>query len=208
VAVVGALDALLSDNPTHVGDWEATTGADGSYRTECLDLEGVTTGAMILSDDDGFDGNAGDWYPTYSGVMSIETHDDRICAPDAPDAWAIPNALVTQLAALPTMCNEETPVQCIDELGFAIVFITDASLQPVEGATLTKTDDSEVQGTTYPNADFTAFDGTATSSNGIVLLRGPLGLTPVVAHKAGMTWTAGPIGAVEGFCFTRPLVAD
>jgi hypothetical protein len=63
-------------------------------------------------------------------------------------------------------------------------------------------------GTTYPNADFTAFDRTATSANGIVIIRGPLGSTLVIAEKTGMNWEAGTIGAIEGFCFIRPLVAD
>jgi hypothetical protein len=140
--------------------------------------------------------------------MSIDTDEDRTCTPDAPAAWGMPNALVGQLAMVPTLCNEETPPQCVDELGFAVVFITDADLQPVEGATLIQDGGGEVEGTVYPNADFSAFDGTATSANGIVLIRGPLGFTMVDAEKDGMTWASGPIGAVEGFCFTRPLVAD
>ena len=142
-------------------------------------------------------------FPTYSGVLSITTNDDRTCVPDAPPSWAVPVALVTQLSQVPPLADIATN-------GFAIVFVVDAEQNPVEGAVLKKHGNppEDLPVAIYPSADFSAFDGTMTSANGIVLVPGPMGLTNVVAEKEGMTWEEGPIGAVEGFCFTRPLLAN
>jgi len=200
-AVVSAMDALTNPNPTHI--LEGSTGADGLYQTACFDMTNYSLALMILSDDAGYDGAAGTFFPTYSGVMEITTNDDRTCVPEAPASWALPVALVTQLSAVPPLANIATD-------GFAIVFIVDANEQPVAGAVLKKFGNppTDLANAIYPAADFSAFDGTETSANGIVIVPGPMGLTNVVAEKTGMTWEEGPIGAVEGFCFTRPLVAN
>ena len=79
----------------------------------------------------------------------------------------------------------------------------------MEGAVLMKYGNpNEYLEAIYPDFNFTEFTGTETSANGIVIVPGPMGLTNVIAVKAGMDWEAGPIGAVEGFCFTRPMVAE
>jgi len=195
------MDALTNPNPTHIE--EGDSEADGSYESACFDMTNYSLALMILSDDTGYDGNAGTWFPTYSGVMEISTDDDRTCEPDAPTSWAVPVALVTALSAVPPLADIATD-------GFAIVFVTDADQAPVEGAVLMKHGNppTDLPVAIYPSADFTAFDGTATSANGVVIIPGPMGLTNVVPVLDGYEWDEGPIGAVDGFCFTRPLVAN
>lgn len=200
-ALVLAMDALMSTHPYHA--YEGATDYDGSYQTDCIDLTDYSLAMMVLSDDAGFDGVRGSWFPTYSGVIEISSDEDRTCVPDAPDSWAIPTELVHHLSGIPGL-------QEIISSGFVVVFIVDHYLRPVAGARLMKAGDppEELRVTVYPNADFTDFGGTETSENGFVFVPGPMGLTNVIATKPGMTWESGPIGVVEGTCFTRPLIAE
>jgi hypothetical protein len=205
LAPVAAMDALTNPTPNHLT--EAVSDENGMYTTDCVDLTMQSLGILILSDDAGFDGTGGNFYPTYSGVLSIESNEDKTCV-DAPTIFGVPNAFVTGLTAVPPLANITTD-------GLGIVLITDAATNPVEGAVLKKSDpdgsnpvDLPNNAVIYPNADFSAFDGTATAAHGIVLVAGPMGLDYVIPIKDGMTWGAEPMAIVAGFCLTRPILAQ
>jgi hypothetical protein len=201
LAGVAGMDALTNPNPTHLA--ETTSAADGSYKTPCMDLTTTALGVLMLSDDAGFDGTGGVWFPTYSGVMAIDDNEDKVCsyAHDTPPIFGVANTLVTALSAFPGMEDISTD-------GFAIVLITDNDLTPLEGALLKKVDGTDVPGTIYPNATLDGL-GASTAAHGIALVPGPLALTFVIGEKDGYTWSEDgeAMAVVSGFCLTRPVSA-
>lgn len=212
-AVVPVMEILVNPTPTHLEEGE--TDSSGEYQTGCYDMNQFGVGITILSDDPGFDGIGGTWFPTYSIVMDLTSIADRTCEPKAPPTLAVPVALVDQLSRAPQLSDIATS-------GFAIVVITDADLTPVDGAVLNKhyrggcsTGNSEgteeLPEAVYPNADFTAFNGTATSTNGVVIIPKsafPSGLLEVTAVKDGMTWEEGFIASIDSCCISRFLIAN
>jgi hypothetical protein len=204
LAPIAAYEALTSPDPTHLTD--ATSDENGQYQTDCMDLKGVSLGILILSDDPGFDGPGGDYYPTYSGVMAIGGNEDKVCEDNAPTIFGVPNTLITALTQVPDLANITTD-------GLGIVLVVDKDQAPVAGAQLkTNAEDGSMvdlpnNAVVYPNADFSAFDGTETSANGVALIAGPMTLTYIQPTKEGMTWTADPMAIVAGFCLSVPMLA-
>jgi hypothetical protein len=63
----------------------------------------------------------------------------------------------------------------------------------------------------YPAADFSAFDGTATSANGIFILphtNFAAGIIEITAKKDGSTFDSSQAAPKAGFCYTCYVQAD
>jgi hypothetical protein len=199
LAAVEAFDALQNPEPTLLS--ETNSDGTGQYQTGCVDLTVVNLRLLMLADDAGFDGLAGDWYPVFTAVLEVNTDEDRTCAEGVPDAWAVPNTLVDDLAAALAMPQ-------LSENGFAIAFALDADGNPVQGATLELQSGGEVAGAVYPDETLSDFTASATSQSGVVLVPGPLDLVPASPVKDGLSWTPAPVVAVAGGCFVRAYRAD
>lgn len=193
-AAISPMDALTSDDPTKLAEVE--TDATGAYKTDCFDVTEVALGAVIMTDDIGWDGNAGTYFPTGSGAKGWDTNAEKFCAEDVK-SWLVPNALVAGLDAATS----------VDSAGYGFVMgfvINGTTGGQVEGAVIKKGDGTDLVEVIYPNATFTAFDGTATSANGIFILPHTNfagGITEVVAEKTGMTFGAEKAAPKAGFCY-------
>jgi hypothetical protein len=204
LAPVHATEALTIPNPNLLT--QTTSDASGDFATDCIDLTNVALAVVMLSDDPGFDGVAGDYYPTYTIVMDVNSNEDKTCT-ELPLVYGVSNTLITTLSEVPALAN-------ISSDGLGIVLLKDNQGSPLEGAVLKTVDidnnliDLPNNAVVYPNADFTAFDGTDSSSNGIALIPGPMLLTYVIPVKEGQTWQAEPMSIVNGFCLTKELVAQ
>jgi hypothetical protein len=201
LAAVDAMTALTNPNPTHLS--EASSDADGAYRTTCMDWTNVAIAVLMLVDDEGFDGVVGDYFPAYTPVVTFESNQDKTCSfsDETPPVFGVPNTLVTALSQEPALAG-------VVEGGFAIVLVTDHEDNPVEGAVISYGDGSELDAVVYPDADLATIDGIATSEGGVALVPGPMPVSEITAGKDGMTWEAVQVGIVPGFCLVRPLAAD
>lgn len=194
VAAISPMDALTSDDPTKLA--EKQTGADGVYKTDCFDVTEVALGVVMMTDDIGWDGNGGTYFPTGSGAKGWDTNAEKFCAEGAK-SWLVPNTLVAGL-------DTDTSVDSAG-YGFVMGFVINGTTGgQVEGAVIKKGDGTDLTEVIYPNATFTAFDGTATSATGIFILPHPnfaLGITEINAEKAGMTFGAEKAAPKAGFCY-------
>jgi hypothetical protein len=196
VAAISPMDALTNPDPTKLSD--QVTGADGLYKTDCINVTEVAIGLVMMTDDIGWDGAAGTYFPTGSGAKGWDNNSEKYCAPDTK-TWLVPSALVAGLDAATS----------VDSAGFGFVMglvvdVSTGSAVPVDGAVLKKGDGTDLVEVIYPNATLTAFDGTATSANGMFILphtNFALGITEINAEKAGMTFGAEQAAPKAGFCY-------
>ena len=196
VAAISPTDALAAADPEKLA--EAETGADGAFKTDCFDVTLVALGVVMMTDDIGWDGGGGTYFPTGSGAKGWDNNDEKFC-PEDVKAWLVPNTLVAGL-------DMATSVDSAGE-GFVMGLVVDVSSgspTPVEGAVLKKGDGSDLVEVIYPNATLTDFSGTATSATGMFVLphtNFATGITEINAEKAGMTFGAEQAASKEGFCY-------
>jgi len=194
VAAISPMDALTSDDPTKLAENE--TDATGVYKTDCFDVTEVALGVVMMTDDIGWDGAGGTYFPTGSGAKGWDTNAEKFCAEEAK-SWLVPNTLVAGLDAATN----------VDSAGYGFVmgFVIDGTTGgQVEGAVIKKGDGSDLVEVIYPNATFTDFSGTATSATGIFILPHTNfagGITEVNAEKTGMTFGAEKAAPKAGFCY-------
>ncbi len=89
-------------------------------------------------------------------------------------------------------------------------FVVDSTFNMVADAVIKKGDGTELDEVIYPNADFTAFDGTATSTTGIFVLPDTnfASVTEIAAEKTGLTFGKEQVAAKAGFCFFTFIQAE
>lgn len=192
VAAISPMDALTSDDPEKLA--ETTTGADGLYKTDCFDVTEVALGAVMMTDDAGWDGTGGTYFPTGSGAKGWDKNSEKFCAEETK-TWLVPNTLVQGLDAA-TSVDSAT-------YGFVMGLVVDGTTgSPVEGAVIKKGDGSDLTEVIYPTA--TAFDGTATAATGLFVLphtNFPGTIIEINAEKTGMTFGAEQAAPKAGFCY-------
>lgn len=197
VAAISPMEALMETDPTKLA--EATTGADGLYKTACFDVTEVALGAVMMTDDIGWDGTGGTFFPTGSGAKGWEKNSEKYCAEETK-TWLVPNTMVGGLDAATS----------VDSAGFGFVMglvvdVSTGSPVPVEGAVLKKVDGANIVDLVeviYPTA--TGFDGTATAATGMFVLPHTNfagGITEIVAEKTGLTFGAESAAPKAGFCY-------
>jgi hypothetical protein len=198
VAALAPLAALTGDIAAH--EAEASAGEDGVFHFDCFDVANISLGLVLLADDPGFDGADGDFFPTVSGIASFSTDDDKICMTGAT-AMVITNAVQAGLDQIPGLDK--------NLVGYIIGSVVDAARSPLEGATVERAD-GEAMTVLYPNATFTAFDGAATSSNGVYLVPAHFPLSSLIGVKTDYTWDTLRFKAatVPGAAYFVPLVAN
>lgn len=199
VAALAPLTALSGDIATHVA--ETSADANGVFSFACFDVSTVSLGLVLLADDAGFDGAAGSYFPTISGIAGYSDNTDKVCEEGAK-AMAINNTLQAGLDQIPGL--DKTAV------GYIIGAVVDASRAPLAGATVTKDDGTALDAVLYPNADFSDLTGTETSATGLYIIPTELTLTALIGNKAGYTWDMGTFKAatVPGAAYFVPLVAN
>jgi hypothetical protein len=196
----GAPLTFLSGNlNTHVA--ETTASMSGQFDISCFDVANVSLGLILLADDTNFDGLGGDFTPTVTAVASFSNNDDKICMGNA-EAMVLSNQVVAGLqVSLPSMDP--------GGVGFIIGRVVDSSLNPIAGATVERANGTAVT-VAYPNADFTNFLGSSTSSNGTFVLPDQLSLTSLIGVRAGYTWddTRFKTATIPGAAYWIDLVAN
>ncbi len=198
VAAMAPLTALSGDIDTHLA--EASAAATGVFHLSCFDVSTVSLGLLLLVDDPGFDGPGGNFFPTITGIAGYLIGEDKECE-NAATAMVINNQLQAALDQIHGLDK--------NAVGYIIGVVTDANHVPLEGATVVKGDGSALDNVLYPNAYFTAFDGAATSANGVYLIPTQLGLTPLMGVKDGYTWSDNIRAAtIPGAAYFVPLVAN
>lgn len=199
VAAIAPMDALLVADPEKLTD--QVTGADGLFKTDCFDVTTVAMGAVMMSDDIGWDGAGGTYFPAGSGAKGWDTNAERYCVEDVK-VFGVPNTLVGGLDAATSVDSTE---------GFVMGFVVDATFTPIDGAVVKNLGTTDVVEVIYPNATMTAFDGTATSANGIFILPHtsfPTGLTDITAEKTGMTFESTPAAPKDNFCYFAIITGE
>jgi hypothetical protein len=196
------MEALTVDEPTKLAEVE--TGADGLYKTDCFDVTDVALGAVMMSDDIGWDQATEDnYFPTGSGAKGWTKNSEKFCEEEVK-TWLVPNTMVGQLDAA-TSVDSAT-------YGFVMGLVVDVSSGspvPVEGAVIKKVekvgDETQLVDLTeviYPTA--TGFDGTATAATGMFVLphtNFPGTIIEINAEKDGMTFGAEQAAPKPGFCY-------
>ncbi|MDX9722974.1 MAG: carboxypeptidase-like regulatory domain-containing protein [Myxococcota bacterium] len=200
LAPISPMDALTAPTPTHITEVDA--GADGSFSIDCFDVSGVALGMVVLADDAGFDGAAGTYFPTSTGVKAWASDAEKVCVEGAT-VFAVPNTMVAGLDQLPDLDSVND--------GFAMGLVLDASNQPVAGATLKLADGSPLSKVYYPKADFSAFDGTSTDVTGLFVLpqsNFAAGLQVITAEKDGMVFETSQASVKPGYCYFFMVSAE
>ncbi len=191
VTAISPMDALTNPTPTALAETDAN--ASGQFALDCFDVTNVALGAVVLTDDKA--GGGDNFFPTGTGVKGWDTNDEKVCVAGAV-GFAVPNTMVAALDGA-QLINSATH-------GFIMGMVISAAKAPVEGAVI-KVKDGEnwVDPTSiyYPNADFTAFDLMATSTNGIFIIPGPFALGTIRAEKTGMTFDEAKAASKAGFCY-------
>ncbi len=197
LAVLAPTQALLGFIDQH--EAETSSDADGSFEFGCFDVADVEMGLIVLVDDAGYDGAAGDFFPTITGIAGWSEPEDKVCVEDAT-AMVINNTLQAGLDQIPGLDKEEK--------GYVIGTVLDAERNPIEGATVERSDGQALT-VIYPAADFSSFDGQATSASGIYIIT-ELSLTALIGVKDGLTWNPELYQAatVPGAAYFVPLVAN
>ena len=207
IHAVGAMEALIM--PPGFPRSSVTSSPRGTFETGCFDVRDITPALVMLADDPGAagqigDGQAGAWYPTFSGVASFNTDADRTCANDAR-IYAVPNSYVEAL-------EKATKSVLTRAGGLGLIFVVDAARNPVGGAQIKNSDGTPLSvgneiPVFYPSKDG-KLTGRATDPDlGLAIIAGPVGLVEFQAFAPGHTWKAELLGIPEGYCFTRPAVA-
>ena len=175
--------------------------ANGVFSFACFDVATVSLGLILLADDAGFDGAAGSYFPTISGIAGYSNNDDKVCEEGAK-AMAINNQLQAGLDQIPGL--DKTTV------GYIIGAVVDANRAPLAGATVARGDGVALTAVLYPNANFSDLTGTETSATGIYIIPTQLTLAPLIGVKTGYTWdlTTFKAATVPGAAYFVPLVAN
>ena len=172
IVAVTALSAfhVLVGTATPLGT--TTSTVEGSFTIDCFDVSSASLGLMLLTGASGTD-----FFPTLTNVAAYSDEADKVCIEATPPVWAMPSASVTQLDQHPLINSAD---------GMVIGLILSNTGALIEGATVTQADGNPVDGTViYPSADFTAFDGTATSATGIYIIPAHLNLVSLIAVADG-----------------------
>lgn len=199
VAAISPMDALTNLDPDKLTD--QTTGADGLFKTDCFDVTMVGLGAVMMSDDAGWDGAEGTYFPSGSGAKGWDGNNEKYCAEEVK-VFGVPNTLVAGLEAL-------TSVVAAD--GFVMGFVVDATFTPIDGATVKNLGTTDTVEIIYPNATFSDFSGTATSANGIFIMPKtsfPTGLTDITAEKTGVTFGTAKAAPKANFCYFAIITSE
>ena len=200
VAAISPMDALKELDPEKLTD--QVTGADGLFKTDCFDVTEVALGMVMMSDDVGWDGIAGTYFPSGSGAKGWDKNSEKYCA-EAAKVFTVPNTIV---AALDGYTNVDSA-----GFGFVIGFVVDSTFTPVADAVIKKGDGTDLVEVVYPAADFSAFDLTATSATGIYVLphtNFAAGITEITAEKTGMTFAVEKAAPKAGFAYFVFIQAD
>lgn len=199
LAALAPLTALSGDIATH--EAEASSDATGAFMFDCFDVSGVSLGLILLADDPGFDGAAGSYYPTVSGIAGYTDNNDKVCEEGAT-AMMINNQLLGGLQAALADLD-------VDNVGMIIGNVLDAERNPIAGATVARSDGNALT-VIYPNADFTDLSGTSTSATGIYMVIDQLSLTALIGVADGYSWdpTTFKAATIAGAIYYVPLVAD
>ncbi len=197
VAAISPGEALGADNPELLV--QTVSAAAGTFALDCFDVTSVALGAVILTDDTGWDGAAGTYFPTGTGVIGWSKNTEKVCVSGAA-AMAVPNAIVANLDMLPDIDSATE--------GFVMGTVVSAAGVPVEGAVIKKTEDKgvtwiDLDKVYYPITGSTDMSGTATSANGSYVLPALnfVSITTIHAEKDGMTFDDAMVAAKKGFCF-------
>ena len=94
VKPVSPMDALTNPDPTCIScgrRWE--TDANGSFHIPCFDVTQVALGLVLMVDDRGWDGAAGTYFPSGSGVNFWNMNSEKTCVYDAK-VFAVPTSVV------------------------------------------------------------------------------------------------------------------
>jgi hypothetical protein len=190
------MDALTNPEPPCIscGRWRESD-ENGNFELSCVDVTEVAIGLVVVVDDPLSIPGQDLYFYSASGAKSWSTNADKVCEYNAK-AYAVPNTLVAALDANTS----------VDSAGFGFVLgvVTDTDGNWVEGAVIKKGDGTNLVEVIYPNADFSTFDGTATSTYGFFVLphtNFATGITAIVAEKEGMTFGAEQAAPKAGFCY-------
>ena len=197
LAVLASTQALTGFIDQH--EAETTSGADGSFEFGCFDVADVAVGLIVLVDDAGYDGAAGDFFPTITGIAGWSEPEDKVCV-EAATAMVINNTLQAGLDQIPGLDKENS--------GYVIGTVLDAERNPIEGATVERSDGEDLT-VIYPAADFSNFDGQVTSASGIYIIT-DLSFSALIGVKGGFTWDPELYKAatIPGAAYYVPLVAN
>jgi hypothetical protein len=193
VAAISPMDALMNPTPTPIG--EGVTGSDGTFGMTCLNVKDVALGLVILVDDDPEDGDAGDFFPTGTGVKAWTTDDEKVDVLDATP-FALPNAVVTGLEAGTS----------IDPAGVGMVMglvIDSGTHAPIDEAVVTNADGSDAP-VVYPTADFSGLetdDNTSANGSYVFDIDSALVLSNFTAEATGYTFGDHQAASKAGFCY-------
>ncbi len=170
VQALAPYDYATSASPAALAT--ATTGSSDTFSWTGVDVTNIAQGLLARVTD-----ASGAFFPTVSGVASWANEvdaDKKVTAP--AHVFAVSRQLVTLLAG--ALGKPE-----LQSGGFAMGMVTDGAA-PVAGAKVARTDGKALT-VLYPNATFTALDGTSTSANGVfILLPDPgLELAAIAATK-------------------------
>lgn len=196
-APIAPLHALYSDTPRKLitGQSDATTGA---FESDCFDVESISLGLVILTDDMGFDETDGDYYPTATGILSWDTDEEKTCVDDAV-VFAVTTDIIETLE---TQIGMDMTVD-----GVAMGLVLDAEGNPVSGATIKQDNGSDLPEIYYPNSALNDFSATETTSAGLYVIPGPLPEDPdptvLMPVKEGLTFKAVgyKAGSQKSFCY-------
>ncbi len=192
--------SVLSGTPSIVGS--AVSGADGSWRINCINVQSVLLGLVAETDDDPADGVGGTFFPTFTGIISW-TVEGKVDKFDGL-AFTLTNEFRTGLATL-------TGVDPVANGLVMGVVVDGTSLAPLTGATVGCAGTGCAPLTVvYPNADFTGLmSPAATSANGTWVLTDVLAtLTDMTATLAGYTFPTFPAAQVPGTCYFLPFPSE
>jgi hypothetical protein len=194
LAAIAPMQALAPGDPTKLA--ETTSDASGVFALDCFDVTNVALGAVVMADDTGWDGGAGSYFPTGTGVIGWSSNSEKVCV-DTAAVFVVTTQMVAGFDQLPNIDSASE--------GFVMGMVVSAAGAPVEGAVIKKGDGSDVDSVYYPNANFTDLTtGTATANHGIYVLPAAnfsAGIASITAQKTGMTFDAMQAAAKPGFCF-------
>jgi len=192
-AAISPMDALTNPQPTPLKS-AVSAETTGAFSLDCFDVTDVVLGMVVLTDDETPDGTGGTYFPTGTGVKGWSTPEEKVCVDNAV-VFAVPNAMVTALKQLPSVDP--------DKNGFIMGMVMNKNNQPVEGAVVKKAGGADLNTIYYPSADFSKFDGTSTSANGIFIIPGPYSLADgkLIAEKTGMQFGEAQAASKAGFCY-------
>jgi hypothetical protein len=189
------LEIARKDAPKPLDGGVTTVLDGGTFELRGVDVTNVSQGVLGKVSGDGH-------FPTVSGLTAWKTEAD---ADKVSTANAHIFSMSTQLAQ--NIANALS-VTDLEVTGLVLGVVTDGST-PVAGATVSRPDGKPCV-VVYPDADFTHFDGTTTSANGVFIL-GPgqdLAQVKLSAVKQGWTFATTMLLQPKGVAFFAAIVAE